>query len=65
MTECSDPRAYLETEARIIAEDETYAVIALRVEKALLSRNLLLLAALADLMPRNPVGVLPKAAGAA
>lgn len=48
--EC-DPRAYLETESRIIAENETHAVIALRLEKATIARNLLFLAALADLMP--------------
>lgn len=55
MPDYSDPRAYLDTEARIIAEDETYAVIAVRVEKAFLARNLLLLAALADLMPAPSV----------
>lgn len=46
-----DPRSYLETEARIIAENDTHAVIALRVDKAFLRRNLLLMAALADLVP--------------
>jgi hypothetical protein len=39
----------LQTEARIIAEDATYAVIALRVDKAFFERNLLLIAALAGL----------------
>lgn len=46
-----DPRAYLETEARIIVENDTHAVIALRLEKATIARNLLFLAALAELMP--------------
>lgn len=46
----TDPRAYLETEARIIAENDTHAVIALRLEKASIARNLPFLAALADLM---------------
>lgn len=63
MPNYSDPRGYLETEARIIAENETYAVIAVRVEKAFLARNLLLLAALADLMPAPSV-VPSKNAGA-
>lgn len=35
-------------EARIIAEDDTYAVIAVRIEKAWLTRNIRFLAALAD-----------------
>lgn len=51
MPEVPDPRAYLDTEARIIAENETHAVIALRVEKSSIARNLPLLAALADLVP--------------
>lgn len=46
-----DSRAYLETEARIITENETYAVIALRVEKATIAKNLPFLAALACLVP--------------
>jgi flagellar biosynthesis protein FlhB len=50
MTE-PDPRAYLETEARIIVENETHVAIALRLEKATIARNLPFLAALADLMP--------------
>lgn len=47
--ETRDPRAYLETEARIIAENETHIAIALRVEKAKIARYLPLMAALADL----------------
>ena len=46
-----DPHGYLQTEARIIAENTTHAVIAVRVEKSFFARNLLLLAALAELMP--------------
>jgi hypothetical protein len=51
MSETRDPHGYLQTEARIIAEDSTHAVIAVRVEKSFFARNLLLLAALAELMP--------------
>lgn len=51
MPDNADPRAYLETEARIIAENDTHAVIALRIEKAAIYRNLPLLAALSDLLP--------------
>lgn len=47
----ADPRSYLETDARIIAENETHVALAVRLDKAMISRNLLLLAALADLMP--------------
>lgn len=47
----TDPRAYLETEARIIAENETHVVIAHRVEKAAIARYLPLMAALADKLP--------------
>lgn len=46
-----DPRAYLETEARLIAENDTHVALALRVEKAAIMRNLPFLAALADLVP--------------
>jgi hypothetical protein len=35
-------------EARIITEDDTHAVVAVRIEKAWLSRNIHFLAALAD-----------------
>lgn len=44
-------RSYLDTDARIIAENDTHVAIALRVEKALIARNLPLLAALADVLP--------------
>jgi len=47
----SDPRAYLDTEARIIVENDTHVAVALRVEKAAIARNLPFLAALADLVP--------------
>lgn len=47
----SDPRTYLETDARIIVQNDTHAVIALRLEKATIARNLPFLAALAELMP--------------
>lgn len=47
----NDPRAYLETPARIIAENDTHVVIAIRVEKSCFAQNLLFLSALADLAP--------------
>lgn len=47
----TDPRAYLETEARIIAENDTHAVIALRLDKKMIARNMLFLAALSDMIP--------------
>jgi hypothetical protein len=53
-----DPRAYLETDARIIAENDTHAAIVVRVDKAWFSRNLLFLAALAKML--RPVEI-PKA----
>lgn len=34
-----DPRALLGTEARIVSEDRTHAVIAVRIEKRWLERN--------------------------
>lgn len=40
----------LDVEARLIAQDETHAVIALRVEKAFFSRHLQLLASLAGIV---------------
>jgi hypothetical protein len=49
--ETQDPRRYLETDARIIAENETHVALALRVEKAKIARYLPLMAALADLAP--------------
>lgn len=51
MPDDPDPRDYLETDARIIAENDSYAVIAIRVDKAAIARNLALFAALADLLP--------------
>lgn len=54
-----DPRAYLETEARIIAENDTHVVIAHRLEKAVIARNLPLLAALADLMSDDTSSKIP------
>ena len=49
----SDNERYLKTDARIIAENETYVAIALRVKKARILKNLPLLAALSDLAPRR------------
>jgi hypothetical protein len=43
-----DPHNYLSTPARIIAEDDKYAVVAIRIEKEWLRANLHFLAALAD-----------------
>ncbi|MET4341917.1 hypothetical protein [Bradyrhizobium sp. RT9a] len=54
-----DQRSYLETEARIIAENDTHAVIALRVEKAKIARYLPLMAALADLAPSTMKEMIP------
>lgn len=45
-------QSLLETEARIIAEDDTHAVIALRIPKGWISRNLSFFSALADLVQR-------------
>jgi hypothetical protein len=47
-------RAYLATEARIIAEDEVHVTIAVRLDKTTITRNLRFLAALADLVPLKP-----------
>jgi hypothetical protein len=45
----SDPRGYLDTPARIIAENDKFVVVAVRVEKACCLRsNMHFLAALAD-----------------
>jgi hypothetical protein len=49
----------LETEARIIAEDDTYAVIAWRVKKSAIARNLPFLAALGDLAPAPAPSIEP------
>lgn len=47
--ETTDRLGLLDTDARIIAENETYAVIALRLKKNTIARALPFLAALADL----------------
>jgi hypothetical protein len=52
-----DCYGYLLTEARIIAKDEMHAVIAVRIEKAWISRNLPFLASIADLTPAPPAGI--------
>lgn len=44
-----DQASLLRTDARIIAEDDTHAVVALRISKKWMSRNLPFLAALAEL----------------
>ncbi len=44
-----DRASLLKTEARVIAENETHAVIALRVEKRWIDRNLPLFAAMAEI----------------
>lgn len=49
--ETQDPRQYLETDGRIIAENKTHVAIVLRVEKATIARYLPLMAALADRSP--------------
>jgi hypothetical protein len=49
----NDPRGYLLTPARIIAENDTHVVIAVRIEKKLISEQLPFLAALADLAPKG------------
>ena len=46
--------SYLQTAARIIAEDDTHAVVAVRIPKALIAANLALLAALSDLVSKRP-----------
>jgi hypothetical protein len=46
-----DPKLYLQTEARIIIENDRYAVLALRIDKSAIARNLPFLAALAQLVP--------------
>jgi hypothetical protein len=46
--ETKDPRHYLETYGRIIAENKTHVAVVLRVEKATIARYLPLMAALAD-----------------
>lgn len=46
-----DPRQLLETEARIVAENDRYAVVAVRLDKTMIANNLPFLAALAQLAP--------------
>lgn len=41
----------LQTDARLIAENDTHVVVALRLSKAMIARNLPFLAALGDLSP--------------
>jgi hypothetical protein len=57
----SDNESYLKTDARIIAENETYVAIALRVKKTRILKNLPLLAALSDLAPRGAKARVQKA----
>lgn len=45
-----EKNALLQTPARILVENETHAVIAVRVEKKMISSNLAFLATLADLV---------------
>lgn len=47
----TDPRSYLDTEARVIAENNTHVAIAVRLEKAFIARNLPIMAALAEMVP--------------
>lgn len=42
---------YLDTDAMIVAEDATHAVVTLRIPKAWIVNHLALLAALADMVP--------------
>lgn len=44
-----DQASLLRTDARIIAEDDTHAVVAVRINKKWIGRNLPFLAAIADL----------------
>lgn len=47
-------QSLLATDGRIVDEDDTHAVIALRIPKSLIERNLPLLSALAELTTRRP-----------
>lgn len=49
----SDPRAYLDTDARIIAENDQYAVVAMRFDKSWVERNLHFIAAITNLVCQN------------
>jgi hypothetical protein len=60
MSENHDPHGYLETEARIIAQDSTHAVICLRIEKSWFARNLQLMAVLAELIPDHEQPAIPE-----
>lgn len=51
MPTCDPTTSLFDTEARIIGENDRFAVIAIRLEKAALARNLLFLTALAVLQP--------------
>ena len=51
MLDPADPRQYLQTEARIIAENDTRVAIVVSADKAWIARNLMFLAALSELMP--------------
>lgn len=59
MTEERPPSSLLDTEARIIAENETHAVIAIRIEKHALAgfmqRNSDLIREIADLDSASPL----------
>lgn len=51
---CPPPRGadtFLQTEMRIVAEDDTHIAVVLRLPKAVIARNLPFLAALADVTP--------------
>ena len=48
----SNTQAYLETDARIIAENDRFVVVAVRLEKSIVARNLPFLSALADVDPK-------------
>ena len=45
-----DPASLLTTEARVIAENDTHAVIAIRIPKRWIMRNIGFLAAMVDLV---------------
>lgn len=46
-----DPTSYLNTDARLITENATHVVVALRVEKEWIKRNMPFLAALSECLP--------------
>lgn len=49
-------QSLLATDGRIVAEDETHAIVTLRLPKDLISRNLPLLRALSELTAARPAG---------